>query len=176
MYKTILCAATLLILACAATKKSPDIDTHYAGFIQIIYRPGGFYGGANPTTSPMVTINGDGEVTRTHRSLYGGTSSQTSFVAQDRVQELAKVIIDNGFFEMDDIYDCSPGDRECEESKHHYPPSVPLELEVIIDNYEKKVILTVYRENLVVDHPATLDTILKAIGELVAEAMGDPQP
>lgn len=127
---------------------SINIDIEHANFIEIVMSGGGFYGGINPTIENRILISNNGNIIITHNSLYGNRTKKILYISKEKVKDLTGFIIKKGFFKMKDIYDCNPGDRECNDRKRLYPPAIPLTLSVTIDNIKKKVVVTVYEKSM----------------------------
>jgi hypothetical protein len=148
------------------SKRVPPVgpDSH----IEISITGGGFYGGINPTTENRLTVHSDGRVIVSHGSLYGGASEKSYTAPRDQVLELAGEIAALGFFSMDELYDCKAGHKKCELRKTNYPPAVPIEVEVRIDNDHHRVKVTVF-DNSMVRYPEELDQIVVKVRELAKD-------
>jgi hypothetical protein len=132
---------------------------------------GGIYGGINPTTEDRLTIYGDGRVIVSKASLNGGQEGSAASVPPGEVLALVRKIASLGFFNLDREYDCGAGDRNCEGMKTSYPPAVPLEVEVRIDDARHRVRVSVFEPGTV-KYPAKLDDIVAEIRELARS--GEP--
>ncbi len=148
-----------------------EVDARAAGFIEIIVEGGGIYGGINPTTKNITTINSNGEIVVASTSFYGGSQSDTFPIKKETVAELADFIVKAGFFSMEEVYDCDPGNSKCKDRKKSYPPAVPLTIEVAIDDLKKKVTVTVY-EPYMVNNPKEFTDIVHQINKVISDARG----
>lgn len=137
-------------------------------FIEISIDGGGFYGGINPTTVNKKVIKNSGEVLITRKQLYSQGETKIVFITRDKAEELAKFILDKNFFEVRDIYDCDENNQKCKDRKRHYPPAVPLRIDVTIGNWSKKVVITVYEKGMI-DYPQKIEEIVTKINEVINE-------
>lgn len=156
---------TIVITSCTQnTSQQAKINSKTV--IEISLSGGGIYGGINPTTENKKTIKNNGETTIIYKSLYGSSSRQTYLIKREELENLAQFIVDNGFFNMKDVYDCSTFNLKCEDRKNRYPPAVPLIIDVTIGEMKKKVIVTVYEKGMV-DYPKKLDKIVDKINKTI---------
>lgn len=140
-------------------------------FIEISVDGGGMYGGIVPQRRNY-TIKNDGEILISHwYAIHDGyTVTKTYSITRSEVEELARLIIDSGFFDMNDIYDCSEIDQKCKGAKSSNLIADPLTIEVKIGNSSKKVVVTVFRyyiEEDVIDYPKELDEIFDKVYEII---------
>jgi len=138
----------------------PIIDSET--YIHITMVGGYMYGGVNPMTERNIAIHDDGTVVLTMNQLYSDRFIGECHISRDEIEYIANLIIDGGFFEMDDIYDCSSYNPDCWRRKKRYPRPVPLRLNVIIDDIEKEVEISVFEREMI-DYPEGLDVIVDEI-------------
>jgi hypothetical protein len=134
--------------------------------IQILVEGGGYYGGANPTIVKKYVIEGDGTVTVRNVQYYSEGGTKTLKVTRGSVEDLARFILEKDLFAMEDFYDCSEDDPECEHRKNHYPPAVPLHLCITIGSRTKDITVTVFEKDMI-DYPENLESIVERIFDFV---------
>lgn len=168
----------LLICGCAkptgtsqetGSDELPPQEINSNTFIGISMEGGGFYGGVNPVTENKKVIENDGRILIRYRQLYTGDRSRILFTSRAEVEKLASFIRDNGFFGMSDVYDCTESDGKCQDRKNHYPPAVPLTIDVAIGNSRKQVTVTIFKMGMV-DYPDKLEAIVSEIDEVINQA------
>jgi hypothetical protein len=126
---------------------------------------GGYiYGGYNPMTEKNITIHNDGTVELTMDHLYSDRFEGECSITRSELERLAGLIINSGFFEMADVYDCTEYNPDCREQKKKYPRPVPLKLWVMIDDFEKEVEVTLFERSMI-DYPDGIDTLVNEINE-----------
>jgi hypothetical protein len=138
-----------------------SINIDSSTFIEISMTGGYHYGGANPTRHDY-EIRPDGKAVFRSRSMYTEDRTVEYDMPREQLERLAGRIIGEGFFEMRRLYDCDLDDAECKRRKRHYPPAVPLVLEVTIGNVSKKVEVTVFEHGMT-DYPDGLEVIVNEI-------------
>ncbi len=149
--------------------KSPEVtppEINSNTFIDINMDGGGFYGGVNPVTENTRLIKNDGTVVIRNKQLYTGSGEKTFSIPRAKVEELARFITDNGFFQMKELYDCDQSNQKCQDRKIKYPPAVPLKIDVTIGQVKKQVTVTVYEKGMV-DYPDGFELIANKIDELI---------
>jgi hypothetical protein len=140
-------------------------------FIEIAVAGGGFYGGTNPTTEDRKVIHDDGTVLIRHNQLYSDGTETTLFVSRDEVEKLARFILDEGFFRLENLYDCDIADSECQKRKKRHPRPVPLDIDVTIGEARKRVTVAVYDQGMVI-YPDNLESIVDKIDQTI-RAVGE---
>jgi len=135
----------------------PIIDSET--YIHMTMVGGYMYGGVNPMTERNITIHDNGTVVLTMNQLYSDRFVGECRISRDEVEYIANLIIECGFFEMDDIYDCSSYNPDCWRRKKNYPRPVPLRLHVILGDIEKEVEVSVFEREMV-DYPEELDMVV----------------
>jgi len=139
-----------------------DSDT----YINITMIGGYFYGGIDPMEDRIISIQSDGSVVFTKKHIYSGKDVDKYNISRDEVENIASFIIDSGFFEMEDIYDCSSYNLNCWRRKKKYPTPIPLRLIVEIGDVEKEIVVTVF-EREIVNYPDGIDQIVHEIIALI---------
>jgi hypothetical protein len=141
-------------------------------YTEISMSGGGFYGDANPVTGRRFEIRNNGESIYWTRQLYTGEREKRHFISRSEIENLALFIIEKGFFQMRDHYDCSDYNRDCERRKHHYPPAVPLTLTIRIGEHAKTVTVSVFEKGMI-DYPQGLEEIAKRVSDIVSVSIGN---
>ena len=150
--------------------KENNLDTNNSDtFVEIFLDGGGFYGGVNPPTENRKIIKSNGEIIISRKSLYDNGTGKNYFVSRSEVEGLADFISAKGFFNMEDVYDCSMANQKCEDRKNHYPPAVPLKIGATIGNLNKTVTITVYEDGMI-EYPKELAEIVNNINEVINKA------
>lgn len=152
-----------------SSSKLPLQEIDSKTLIEISLAGGGFYGGINPVTENKKLIKSNGEILVNYKQLYTGDKEESLSTSREKVEELAGFIRDHGFFAMKDIYDCDTLNKECQDRKNHYPPSVPLKISLTIGNSTKEIIVTVYEKGIV-NYPEALELIVNTINEVIYQA------
>jgi hypothetical protein len=147
--------------ASGETYQFVSIAVDSSTFIEISMSGGHMYGGANPT-SHSYEIQGDGTAVYRTESMYTKNRIVEYEMPRERLEALARSIISEGFFEMHSLYDCDHNNAACERRKRHYPPAVPLMLNVTIDDVSKTVEVTVFERGMI-DYPDGLQAIVDEI-------------
>ncbi|HEX7400743.1 MAG TPA: hypothetical protein VF369_01070 [candidate division Zixibacteria bacterium] len=176
MKQLLLLIALLGMVSCTCFRSSPPVNEikspevtspkiNSDTFIEIKMEGGGFYGGANPVTENTKLIKSDGTVVIRNKQMYTGSKESTFSIPRVQVEELAKLIYDNGFFSMKILYDCDKSNRSCQDRKIKYPPAVPLKIDVTIGQVRKQVTVTVFEKGMV-EYPDEFALIANRIDEL----------
>ena len=158
-------AALIIVTGCVQQvpddldEKKADSDT----LIEISASGGGTYGGINPVVDNTLIIKSDGHVTFSKKQFYDVSLKDDYYISRQDVEELAEYIMSEGFFEMEDVYDCSSNNTKCENRKNNYPPATPLTINVTIGDMNKAVEVTVHEDGMV-EYPKNFDRIYERIG------------
>ena len=160
---------SISVCACSSVLPSswnqPDsyVTIDSSTYIEIERIGAKFYGGSNPATRNTLHISNDGSVLFVTEQLYSGRREISKTISREDLEILAQFILDQGFFEMESIYDCQTS--ECEDKKSHYPPATPVKISVSIGAVTKDVKVTVLDKE-VLDYPEGFDTILDRLNAL----------
>ena len=158
------------VFACSSTPPSSRIQTaSYATidsstYIEIKRVGQKFSAGANPVIRDFLEISNDGSVLFVIEQMYTGRREMSKSLSRKDLEKLAQFIMEQGFFEMEDIYDCRTA--ECEYKKRHYPPATPVTISVSMGSISRAVKVTVLDKE-VLDYPEGFDTILDRLNALV---------
>ncbi|NOZ74461.1 MAG: hypothetical protein GXO90_03660 [FCB group bacterium] len=137
----------------------------------IVYSGGGFTGGINPTFTETI-ISNSGKVVINTTSLYTDDVTQVRYTNEREVNNLYQYIMDNGFMDLNDVYDCADNDSICVDLKIDYPPANPLTITLDENDITHSVTVSVYNctESPIIDYPAILDSIVNKISETIASS------
>lgn len=130
-----------VLLIAALPCKGEEVETLRP--FSVLLSGGGFYGGINPSSSSRA-IRDCGSVVVVRKYLRYETRDSAS-ISASQIEEIAAFILENGFFELDTLYDCREDDTACAKVKlGGYPRVVPLTLTVAMGDRAHSVTATVF--------------------------------
>jgi hypothetical protein len=136
-------------------------------FVKIFISGGGLKAGINPKLKDIVTIDNSGIVKKDYESLLGGKYTYTKKVNKEDIIKLAEYIVNNGFFEFNEEYNCIEG---CESfTTLSGPKPIPLKVIVEVGSERHMVFVPIYAPDLegyASNYPKELEDIVKAIHDL----------
>jgi hypothetical protein len=91
-------------------------------------------------------------------------------ISREQLVKLAQYIIDLGFFDFKESYDCFENDAACNERLTTNPVALPLQITITIGERKSKVYVAIYSpksEKIWVNYPSNLDKIMAAIYSVV---------
>lgn len=155
----------------ALPKKKPVV-IHENDEIEIFITGGGLYTGVNPTIYDRLTIYNSGLVYRQSKTKLQDETINKNKISKDNLRKLAQFIIDEGFFDFNNLYDCDAKDNPCNDRLNSQPEPVPLTVVVAIGMRRKNIYTALYAPHMEsnwVNYPANLEKIVNAIYDVAAK-------
>lgn len=162
-------------LAGLFARKSAE-PTDYKPYIAIELIGGGYYGGIDPVLKDYIIIKNDGRLIKEFQSVHNGLVVTRKYIPREELEAFAQYIIEQGFFEMERLYDCRS--HICEVRKRQAPRPVPLRLAVSYGDRRKVVTIAIWGKDDMgiqyVDYPPALDAIIEAIQRMASRLEDEP--
>jgi hypothetical protein len=139
--------------------------------IEIFVSGGGFYAGVNPKMYDRLTIYHSGLVHREFKTKLQGEQIEEKKLSKEELKKLAQFIIDMGFFDYNNVYDCNVKDMDCKTRMKSKPEPVALSVSVAIGARRKRIYVAFFApkmERNYVAYPASLEKIIEAIFAVIA--------
>ncbi|MFN8294617.1 MAG: hypothetical protein U0T69_00365 [Chitinophagales bacterium] len=140
--------------------------------IEIFITGGGLFTGVNPTIYNRLTIYNSGLVHKETKTKLQGESVEDKKIPKDALRKLAQYIIDLGFFDFNNLYDCDAKDKACNTRLKTNPEPTPLSIVVSVGARRKKIYVALYAPHMEsnwVNYPANLEKIVNAIYDVAAK-------
>lgn len=139
-------------------------------YIEIYVSGGGLYGGQNARIYDRLSIFHTGVVQREYKTKLQGEQREEKKISRDELTKLAQYIVDMGFYDFKNDYDCDPNDADCKSRLKRDPQPIPLNVTVAIGARRNKVNVALYAPNMEtnwVNYPAKMEKILNAIYSVI---------
>ncbi len=163
-------------LASLFARKKSVVPTQYEPYIAIELIGGGFYGGIDPVLKDYIVIKNDGRLIKEFQSVHNGLVVTRKYIPREELEAFARYILEQGFFEMERLYDCSS--HICEMRKRQAPRPIPLRLAVSYGERRKVVTIAIWGKDdtgiQYVDYPPALDAIIEAIQRMASRVEDGP--
>ncbi len=146
--------------------KKKQVIIHEDDEIEIFVSGGGFYAGVNPKIYDRLTIYNSGLIHREFKTKLQGEIIEEKKLSKEALKKLAQFIIDMGFFDFNNLYDCNPKDIDCKTRMKSKPEAVPLSVSVVVGVRRNKTYVTFFApkiESNYVNYPTSLEKIVEAI-------------
>ena len=140
--------------------------------IEIFVSGGGFYAGVNPKMYDRLTIYHSGLVHREFKTKLQGEQIEEKKLSKEELKKLAQFIIDMGFFDYNNVYDCNVKDIDCKTRMKSKPEPVALSVSIAIGARRKKIYVAFFApkiESNYVAYPSSLEKIVEAIYAVIAQ-------
>lgn len=140
--------------------------------IEIFISGGGLYTGVNPVKYDRLTIYNSGLVRREWKTKLQPEQTFQKKLTKEQLRKLAQFIIDQGYFDFNNVYDCQQGDKACATRLLAEPQPIALSLSVSVGMRRKRVYVALYAPHLEsnwVNYPPKLEKIVNAIYEVVEQ-------
>lgn len=150
----------------AALPAKKPVVLHQDDEIEIFISGGGLYTGVNPTVFNRLTIYNSGLVHKETKTKLQGEKIEDKKISKDELRKLAQFIIDQGFFDFNNLYDCNGKDKDCITRLKMNPEPSPLTVVLTVGARRKKIYVALYAprmESNWVNYPANLEKIVDAI-------------
>lgn len=146
-------------------RKNKEESTLAQTYINVELIGGGYYGGINPVMRDYTHIKSNGRLIKEHKSAQHGLQVTKKDISREELEAFAEWVTQQGFFEMNRIYDCETS--ICQKRKRQKPTPVPLRLAIAYGNRSKVITISIWGmdDNQIhyVDYPKELDNIIDAI-------------
>ncbi len=139
-------------------------------FIDIYVKGGGVILNSNSKLSDNISILHTGLLQREYNTKNDGVQRAEKKISKDELTKLAQYIVDMGFFDFNEDYDCADEDAACNARLTKSPQPVPLQISLIVGARKNKVNIAFYApstEKNWVNYPTNLDKIMNAIYTVV---------
>jgi len=94
-------------------------------YIEIYVSGGGLTGGLNSKTYDRTIFYPNGLIQREYHSKLGGVVKYEKKISKEELTQLAQFIVDLGFFDFDDEYECAKDDVACKYRMTQNPSPIP---------------------------------------------------
>lgn len=134
--------------------------------IEIFVSGGGLQAGINPKINDQIVFHNNGLVQKMYESKLGGKVSSQRKISREQLQELALIIIKQGYFELESEYACGEDDEVCQTRVLLGPKPIPLSIIVKVGEYKHVVSIPVYapdRYRDIGNYPESITYILNTI-------------
>lgn len=139
-------------------------------FIDIYVKGGGIILNDNSKLSDNISILHTGLLQREFRTKKDGLQRVEKKISKDELTKLAQYIVDMGFFDFQEDYDCADEDASCNARLSKSPQAVPMQISLVVGARKNKINISIYAPNTEknwVNYPANLEKIMNAIYTIV---------
>ena len=139
-------------------------------YVDIYVNGGGTIIDGDSKLSDHISILHTGVVQREYKTKNDGTQRTEKKISKDELTKLAQYIVDMGFFDFKDDYDCADEDDACNQRLTKSPAAVPFSISLTVGSKKNKVSVALFApktEKNWVNYPANLEKIMKAIYTIV---------
>ncbi len=140
-------------------------------YIEIYVSGGGFKSGVNPILRDEITIDNTGFIQKLYKSKLGGEKSYEKHVTKEELVDLANEILNLGFFDLEDSYECHEGNERCFNAFAFGPKPNPLKMVISIGQYRHIVSIPLFApgmDNNLLDYPKNVEKIMNTIQEFAS--------
>ncbi len=141
-------------------------------YIEIYVSGGGLTGGLNSKTYDRTIFYPNGVVQREYHSKLGGVVKYETKITKEELTQLAQFIVDLGFFDFEDEYECAKDDVACKYRMSENPSPIPLTITVAVGVRRKNIDIDFFAPRMEqnwVNYPKNLEKILNAIYSLAEQ-------
>ncbi len=141
-----------------------------ADFIDIYVKGGGVILNNDSKLSDNISILHTGLIQREYKTKNDGVQRTEKKISKDELTKLAQYIVDMGFFDFNEDYDCADNDAACNARLAKTPQAVPMQISLIVGSQKNKVNIALYApktEKNWVNYPTNLEKIMNAIYTIV---------
>lgn len=139
-------------------------------YVDIYVNGGGTLVNNDSKLSDHISILHTGIVQREWKTKNEGTQRTEKKISKDELTKLAQYMVDMGFFDFKEDYDCADEDDACFERLKKSPQPVPFSISLTVGSKKNKVTVAMFApatENNIVAYPSNLEKIMKAIYTVV---------
>lgn len=145
--------------------KQKELSVDNQVYIKIELIGGGYYGGIDPVLRDYIVIKTNGRLIKEFQSVYNGLTVVKKNIDRKKLEEFAQYIIDSGFFNFEQSYDCKT--YLCSKRKKIKPMPIPLRLAVTYGKRRKVITINIWGKDKngekYIKYPKELDNIIEAI-------------
>ena len=139
-------------------------------FIDIYVNGGGTLQNNDSKLYDRISILHTGVIQREYKSKSEGIQRSEKKISKDELTKLAQYMVDMGFLDFNNDYDCADEDELCNQRFGKSPQVVPLEISFTAGQRKNKVKVAIFApktEKNLVNYPANLEKIMNAIYTIV---------
>ncbi|HMW12228.1 MAG TPA: hypothetical protein PKK18_05410 [Chitinophagales bacterium] len=139
-------------------------------FIDIFVNGGGVIANGDSKIYDRISILHTGNIQRETKSKNDGVQRSEKKISKDELTKLAQYIVDMGFFDFNEDYDCTDEEAACNQRFSKSPQPVPLEVSLTVGQKKHKIKVAIYSpksDKNWVNYPANLEKIMNAIYTVV---------
>ena len=139
-------------------------------FVDIYVNGGGTIINNDSKMYDHISILHTGIVQREYKTKNDGVQRTEKKISKDELTKLAQYMVDMGFFDFKNEYDCADEDAACNQRFGKSPQVVPMEISLITGQRKNKVKVALFSpktEKNTVNYPANLEKIMNAIYTIV---------
>lgn len=141
-------------------------------YIEIYVSGGGLTGGLNSKTYDRTIFYPNGLIQREYHSKLGGVVKYEKKISKEELTQLAQFIVDLGFFDFEDEYECAKDDVACKYRMTQNPSPIPLTITVAVGVRRKNIDIDFFAPRMEqnwVNYPKNIEKILNAIYSLAEQ-------
>lgn len=139
-------------------------------YIDIYVNGGGTIVNGDSKIADHISILHTGIIQREWKTKNDGTQRSEKKISKDELSKLAQYMVDMGFFDLKNDYDCADEDADCNARFSKSPSVVPLEVSMTVGQRKGKVKVAIYApasEKNYVNYPSNFVKIMNAIYTIV---------
>jgi hypothetical protein len=139
-------------------------------FIDIYVNGGGTLQNNDSKLYDRISILHTGVIQREYKTKSEGVQRSEKKISKDELTKLAQYMVDMGFLDFNNDYDCADEDELCNQRFGKSPQVVPLEISFTAGQRKNKVKVAIFApktEKNLVNYPANLEKIMNAIYTIV---------
>jgi len=139
-------------------------------FIDIYVKGGGVILNNDSKLSDNISILHTGLIQREYKTKNDGVQRSEKKISKDELTKLAQYIVDMGFFDFNEEYDCNDNDAACNARLIKTPQAVPMQISLVVGAQKNKVNIALYApktEKNWVSYPSNIEKIMNAIYTIV---------
>ncbi len=139
-------------------------------FIDIYVSGGGTLLNNDSKLYDHISILQSGLLQHEYKTKNDGVQRTEKKISKDELTKLAQYMVDMGFFDFKDDYDCTNEDNTCFERLKKLPQPVPFSISLTVGEKKNKVTVAMFApktEKNIVGYPSSLEKIMNAIYTIV---------
>lgn len=139
-------------------------------FIDIFMSGGGVIQNNDSRVLDRISILNSGVIQREFKTKTGNIQRTEKKISRDELTKLAQYIVDMGFLDFANEFDCADDDNECEARLKKSPQPVALSLSLTVGQKKNKIDVAFYSpktDKNWVNYPSNLEKIINAILAIV---------
>ncbi len=137
-------------------------------YINVELIGGGYYGGIDPVLRDFIRIKSNGRLVKEFKSIKRGLIVHKKNISRNELEEFVEYVKQQGFFEMDRMYNCET--EICQKRKSKKPTPIPLRLAITYGLQKKVITIGIWGKDehniKYVEYPPELDVIIKEIQKM----------